>query len=91
MNNPMDGLEVKVFDPARETISLSHQGRLVTLTLKQSRIIVQAPTLSVSAPSKDADQGPPAAVTSEDRRKQMVAAEIQRRRTLRAGATAATR
>jgi hypothetical protein len=77
-------ISVRAFDAAASSLQVDHQGRPITLTLKQSSIQSSAPGVTNVPMPRGMD---PNNLTDSDsaRRMEAVAAEVRRRRALRAG------
>lgn len=87
------GVTVRDYDERAHTLSVEHQGRSLTLQLKQSTIQAGAPGMSpqgmhpgMPQPMPPGSPGAPVAEGggAETRRLEAVAAEVRRRRALRA-------
>ena len=87
---------VKSFDPAKESIAVEFQGRVLDLKLRDARVVAAPMAVAPSAPTAGQPQPPgqppitaptPSASTTEAQRLAQVAEEIRRRRALRQQAT----
>ncbi len=104
LNEKNDEFEVvaKQHDPAQKTLAIEHQGRTLTLAMREAKVVSSgnAAQMIPPPPPSVAPAGPPnvgAAVTQtvvlnptpadEQRRLEAVAAEVARRRALREQAT----
>lgn len=88
---------VRQHNEGEESVSVEHQGRTVTLTMRKAKIVADVAAAAAPAPSGVAPAGPAITVTpavtqsvmvnpspaDEQRRLEAVAAEVNRRRALR--------
>jgi hypothetical protein len=88
---------IRQHNEGEESVSVEHQGRTVTLTMRKARIVADVAAAAAPAPSGLAPAGPAITVTpavtqsvmvnpspaDEQRRLEAVAAEVNRRRALR--------
>lgn len=86
LNEPGNPFIVHSYDRDKSVAAVEYQGRTLTLTLKQAKVVALAPS-AAGAPPVPAGVAPNAAVTSatdDSIRLAAVAEEIRRRRALRA-------
>jgi len=76
-----DGYVVKSADPDHETVSVASDGRLLTLSLRRAKVEAAEASPGGLPPGVSVVLNPTAA--DEQRRLQMIAAEVRRRRLLR--------
>ncbi len=80
LNAPVDGLLIKEYDAPRGSISVTHQGRPLTLTLKRSVVLAQAvPAVAPVVASASPPSVRPTAEASSARQRQLVIEELRRR------------
>lgn len=94
LNQTADSVTVTSYDAASDRVVVRHNGRELTLALKEAKIVSSPPPQAVAnapqggppQPSREAQANGASSVTSSAERLERVAEEIRRRRALRAQA-----
>lgn len=95
LNEPGHEFVVRSFDPARDAVTVEHQGRTLTLALRTAKV-ASAPAYTPPMPATPGAGVPQPVVLNptpadEQRRLEAIAAEVNRRRMIRQQALQASR